>query len=266
MNRRALMVACVLTPVVTAGRAHAQPAIATTPPAAPAPAAPPLQVALDMDSVWRLDSSYRLLSTSRTATAVGVSLAYDVARLGGGGTLAATAGWQSESAGGDPGRGGVPGDDGPSPATAGTSGAVERASFQASVVTAGVVARWRLTRWLEPLARVTAGGAWGKLDMGLSDGTRWIGHAFSPQVAAGAGLRVHTAPSRLGALPGQPQIAAAAAVEGGFIAGAPMSFALAPPAPAQPTAAGPALATGTADVGRLGRAQPYLRVTFALLF
>lgn len=222
----------------------------------------PLQLAVDLDTLWRLDHGYRLFSTSRTASAAGVSAAYDVSRLGARGTLALVAGWQSESS--ETGGGAVAGDD-PRGGAAVASGPTH-ASFGADVASVGAVLRYRVLPWFEPHARVAVGGAWGDVAVTLSDGTRWSGHAWSPQASAGAGFRLRTTAARLGNLPGKPALAGAVAAEGGFIAGAPMSFSVRPPAPADAKVARDQIALAPVDIGKLDRSHPYLRLTLALLF
>jgi len=58
----------------------------------------------------------------------------------------------------------------------------------------------------------------------------------------------------------------AGAAEGGFIAGAPMAFSLHAPKPSDAQEAKDRIPTGSVDVGKLGRTQPYLRLSIALLF
>jgi hypothetical protein len=224
------------------------------------PPAVPLWLAIDFDTLWRRDSGYALFSSSHTDSAVGLSLGYDLARLGSRGTLAVVAGWQSEST--ETNRYVA----GPQSAAGATFAAVQDASFHADIFSLGAVARWRLLSWLEPHARVALGAASGSMSLTLSDGTSFSGHAWSPQVSAGAGFRLRSSAMRLQGLPSKPAFAVAATAEGGLIVGAPMAFSLHAPTPADADEAKDRIPTGAIDVGNLGRTQPYLRLSIALLF
>lgn len=212
-----------------------------------AEAATRFAVALDVDTLWRLDGAYRLVTRERAGTDVGLSLSYEARQVGRRGALAVELGWHPES-------------------LAEPFGGGHHAALDVDRISLAGLLRLRLLPWLEPHARLAVGGAFGTLAIRMQDGGSFEGDAFSAEAAAGAGVRLRSRAATLRNLPGRPRAALAATVEGGFSVGTSMRFAVAPPAPEDEDLARDRLVPDPVDVGRLGRAHPYLRVSAAVLF
>ncbi len=202
----------------------------------------PLSVALDIDTIWRLDDAYQSFASQRSGTDVGVTASYDVIRLFPRAVLALGLGWHTESL-----ARGLP------------SG--ESAVDIRTLSLSGVL-RWSLWSWLEPHARLALGSAWGTARLNINEPLE--GSAWSPQASAGAGFRLRSkAVIRLARGFG---LGFSAGAEGGFTVGGPMRLRLSRPEPDDEKLAKDRLAAAALDIGRLGRAHPYLRVSLAMLF
>jgi hypothetical protein len=250
MIARALIVSLLLAAAPVARAQPESTAVATAP--------TPFSLGLDLHTQWHLDRSHQLFSEDRATGATGLTLAYDLASFAGG-TLALAAGWQHEGdqrrwASATPEKG-----DGAS-ATLG-----ELASLDLDTLSVSAIVRWSLTSWLEPLVRVAADGTWAAATLRLDDRTSFESAAFSPGGSAGAGLRLRTPSTRVG-LPGRPLFAAAATVEAGFHAGAALSFNAHPRPTSDEKKAADQIPIGDTALGSLDQAEPYLRVSLAVLF
>jgi hypothetical protein len=227
-------------------------AAGVVPAGAPQPAAPelaasvppviPFALALDLETVWRLDQGYRLLGSARTADRSGVTLSYDVTRVGAG-TFALALGYHGES-------------------QAGTWAGGNDAALSVKSWSASAILRWGVTTWLESQLRIAGDLSSGELTLragasALDDSVRSLG------ASAGAGLRLRSGTARIVALPGNGLFALAGLIEGGFHAGQPLSFAALPAGGAAPDDRLPAPAV---PLGHLGRSYPYLRLSVALVF
>jgi hypothetical protein len=213
--------------------------------AQPAPRLP-LQLSLDVDTAWHLDSSYRLFSADRSDASGGVSVALDVHRLARG-TLAVGAGLHGGSDDASLYQGDL------------------QATLDVSTPSLFATLRWPVRRWLQPHVRLAVDGTWGKLVITPGDGNALVGHAFSPGGSAGAGFSLRTGTLTTALRGGTLGLAGAFIVEGGFHLGAPLNFDLTRQRPADDKLANDRLPAGSTGVGDLGRSQPYLRLSFALL-
>jgi hypothetical protein len=227
--------------LVTAGTARA----AETVVAQPAPALP-FQLSLDAETVWHLDRGYRVFSSDRSDAGGGYSAALDVARVARG-TLAVGAGLQG--------------------------GGAEQGLYQGQLrakldlLTPAIFAtlRWPVHRWFQPHLRVAADGTWAKLSLTPADGQTLSGRDFSPGASAGLGFSLRTSALRTAIRNGTVGLAAALIFEGGFHVGAPLGFEVTRNRPTDDKLANDRLPAGSTAVGDLGRSQPYLRISFALL-
>jgi hypothetical protein len=206
----------------------------------------PLQLGLDFDTTWHLDSSYRVLSSDRATGSGGASLALDVHRLGHG-TLALGAGIHGSSDAAD------------------LYGGQLAAKLELSTPSLFATVRWPVRPWLQPHVRVAVDGTWATLSLTSNNGDALVGHAFSPGASAGAGFSLRTGTLTTSLQGGTLGLAGALIVEGGFHLGAPLGFDVAHQAPADAKLAGDRLPASSTAVGDLGRSQPYLRISLALL-
>jgi hypothetical protein len=205
----------------------------------------PLLLSLDAETVWHLDPSYRLFSSDRSDTGGGASFRYDVRRLLRG-TLAIGAGLHGSS---------------------NSTRVLEGQNAELSIFTPSLsaVMHWPVHRWLEPELRVAVDASWTKMSLSTIDGASLSGRAFSPGASAGAGLILRTSSLATALRGGTLGLAGAFIIEGGFHVGTPLDFDLARSRPADDKLANDQLPTGSTAIGTLGRSQPYLRLSFALL-
>lgn len=223
----------------------ATPALAQPTVSAPAPE-PKLPLTLSVDShlQWHQDRSYRLFGTDRTGAAGGLSAALEVRRLGRG-ILDLGAGLHG---GGGSSRGGEIGE---------TDLSLLTPSLSATL-------RWPVGRWLQPQVRVAADLTWARLRLTMGEGSVLEDRAWSPGASAGAGLRLQTPTMSTGLRGGTWGLAVALIVEGGMHVGAPLSFQVARPKPADEKVAADRIPAASVPVGDLGRVEPYLRISLAL--
>jgi hypothetical protein len=214
--------------------------------AQPAPRLP-LQLSLDVDTAWHLDQSYRLFSADRSDGSGGFSVALEVHRLAHG-TLAIGAGLHGGTDDARLYQGDV------------------QAKLNVETPSLFATLRWPVRRWLQPHVRLAVDGTWGKLTVTAADGNNaLVGHSFSPGGSAGAGFSLRTGTLTTSLRGGTLGLAGAFIVEGGFHLGAPLGFDLTRQRPADDKLANDRLPAGSTGVGDLGRSQPYLRLSFALL-
>lgn len=205
-----------------------------------------VSVSVDFDTRWRLDDGYRIFDLSRTEAAPGLSAGYDLLRVGRRFTFAAAVGWQREAASNAVTSAGRANADFPTHVT-----------FVADDFYAAGIGRFALRSWLDATARVGGGATRARLALETADGT-FADRTWGAFASAGAGVRVHTSTLGVGALPAM-RFGLALAIEGGFVAGAPLSFSLADDGADK-------LASAPIPVGDLARAQPYLRVAVTARF
>jgi hypothetical protein len=203
-------------------------------------------VSLDVETQWHLDQSYRLFGTDRTATQSGISASLQVGRLAGG-MLELGAGFHGRSS------------------TAAFEGQNE-AKLDEGTPSLSALLRWAPYRWLEPHLRVAGDLTRAKLRLATSNSaTALEDTVWSPGGSAGLGLRLRTGTLMTALNGGKLGLAGALIIEGGFHLGVPYSFAVSPPAPSDQKLANDRIPAGRTPLGDLGRAQPYLRLSFALL-
>lgn len=224
----------------TAAPALAQSAVATE-------TAPrlPYTVSADAETQWHLDRSYRLFGTSRSDSVGGISASVQVGRLAGG-TLEVGAGYHSNN-------------------TNGVWAGQNEARLEEKTPSLSALLRWSPHRWLEPHVRLSADITRAQLRLTLGNGRILEDQQWAPAGSAGAGLRLRTGTLTTGLGGGKLGVAGAIIIEGGFRVGAPYSFDVATPAPADEKVAGDRIPAASTQVGNLERMQPYLRLSFALL-
>jgi hypothetical protein len=221
----------------------ATPALAQTVVERPAEPRLPLTLGIDVQTQWHVDRSYRLFGTSRADAGAGLSAALQVAQLGRGRLdLGAGVQWSSETA------------------TWEQNNDARRSQVTPSLA---AVLRWRVHRWFEPHLRVACDATRATLRLTTGDGVRYEDAVWVPGASAGAGFRLRTSPITM-ALGGRA-FAGALIVEGGFHVGPPLSFDLQREAPADKKLAADRIPAAATSVGDLGRTEPYLRISFALL-
>lgn len=213
-------------------------------------------LALEAQTEWQLDAGHRLFDGTRADTGGGVSLSYDLGRLGEATTAAVALGWNQRVSSS---RWGARAPEDGRSAGADTSLALETVSLSGLV-------RWSLAPWIEPHARVAIDGTRADVTLDLDDGVSLTGRSWSAGASAGFGFRLRTKASRLRTLPGDPALALAAAAEGGFHVGLPLTVDVARVPPADAKVAADQIPTGATHLGTLGRSFPYLRISAALLF
>ena len=235
------LVLLVLTlPLLAAGPALAEPQLSTRP-----ELRLPLTLSIDTETQWRVDDNYRLFGTDRSTNPGGISASLQVGRLAGG-TLELGAGYHGNT-------------------STGTFAAQNQAQLEERTPSVSALLRWPLHRWLEPHLRLAADITHAKLGLTLGTGTLLEDAVWSPGGSAGAGLRLRTGALSTSLNGGKLGIAGAFIIEGGFHVGAPYSFDVSSPKPANEKLANDRIPAGSTPLGSLGRAQPYLRLSFALL-
>jgi hypothetical protein len=237
----------VLTVVALAAVIFAWAAPASAQPTVQAqPEAPrlPLTFSVDMHRQWHLDRGYRLFSGDRSNGDGGVSVLYDVRRLGSG-TLSLGAGLHGND-------------------LTGTVASAHEADLGLLTASLSALLRFSPYRWLEPHVRLAGDLTRGDFGFTTSEGIKFSDHALSPGASLGAGLRLRTGTITT-ALGKGLGLAGALIVEGGFHYGAPLSFDLSPPRPSDEKVASDRIPSSPVSIGSLGTSQPYLRISFALL-
>jgi hypothetical protein len=222
--------------------ALAEPVVATQAP----PLRLPLTISLDADTQWHLDRSYRLFGTGRTDTAGGVSATLQVRRVAGA-MLEVGAGLHGRESG------------------RAVWGGVNQAELSELTPSLSALLRWPMHRWVEPHVRLTADVTHASLDLTMGNGLKLGDDVWVAGGSAGAGLRLRTSALSTGLAGGKLGIAFALAVEGGFHVGAPYSFNVAPPKPADDKIANDRIPATATSIGNFGRSQPYLRLSLSLL-
>jgi hypothetical protein len=213
--------------------------------AEPAPAHVPLTLSLDAHRAWHLDRSYRLFGTRRSDVEGGLSAALEVRRLGRGRLdLGAGVQWGSET---------------------GRWEQVNEARREQVTPSLAAVVRWPVHRWFEPHVRLAGDLTRARLRLTVSDGGVLEDRVWAPGASAGAGFRLRTGVITTALRGGTLGFAGALIVEGGYHLGAPLSFELGRQAPADKKVAADRIPAPGVPVGNLGRAEPYLRISFALL-
>jgi hypothetical protein len=235
---KALELALTLS-LLAAAPALAQPTVATK-----VEPKVPITFSIDAETRWRLDRGYRVLGTDRADSVGGVSLSVQVRRLAGG-MLEVGAGYHTNT-------------------SSGTWAGENLIKLEERTPSLSALLRWSPRRWLEPHVRLAADVTQAKLRLTLP-ARALEDELWSPGGSAGAGLRLRTPALTTGLAGGKLGIAAALIIEGGFRVGAPLSFDVAPPAPADQKVADDLTPASRTSLGDLGRAQPYLRLSFALL-
>ena len=227
--------------LLAAGPALAEPRISTRP-------EPQLlvTVSLDVETQWHLDRSYRLLGTDRTPTHSGLSASLQAGRLAGG-RLELGAGFHGNT-------------------STGPFAGQNEAQLEERTPSLSALLRWSPYRWLEPHLRVAADLTRAKLRLAMSNSATTLEDtAWSPGGSAGVGLRLRTGTLSTALNGGRLGIAGAVIIEGGFHLGLPYAFDVSSPKPSDEKLANDRIPAGSTPLGDLGRAQPYLRLSFALL-
>lgn len=223
----------------------ATPALAQTTVSAPAPEPKlPLTLSLDSQVQWHQDRSYRVLGTERASSDGGVTAALEVHRFGRG-ILDLGAGLRGGS-------------------DSSSSVAIGEADLMQLTPSLSAALRWRVRSWLQPQVRLAADLTWARLRLTTSDGGVLEDRAWSPGASAGAGLRLQTPTITTGPNGTGLGLALALIVEGGMHVGAPLSFAVERPKPADSKLAADRIPAASVPVGDLGRVEPYLRISLAL--
>ena len=235
---RALTVALILL--------VAAPALAQTETVSrPAELRVPLTLSIDTERQWHLDDSYRLFGTRRSELGGGLSAALEVKRFGRGRLdLGAGVQWSGDSA------------------TWEQDNDAHRELMTPSV---GATLRWAAHRWFEPHLRVAGDLTRAMLRVQMADGAGYEDKHWVPGASAGAGFRLRTKAIATALGGGKFGFAGAFIVEGGFHVGPPLSFELHRQAPADEKLAADQIPAASISVGGLGRTEPYLRISFALL-
>jgi hypothetical protein len=212
------------------------------------PSAPPrlpLTLSVDAHRQWHLDRSYRLFGTQRSDVTGGISAALQVRRLAGGFLdLGAGIHWSSYNARWEQGND------------------AERDEVTPSL---SAVLRWPVHRLIEPQVRVAGDLTRATLRLTMADGGVLEAGRWSPGASVGAGLRLRTPVVKTALGAGTVGFAGALIIEGGMHVGAPISFDLARQVPADKKLADDRIPAANVPVGDLGRTEPYLRISFALL-
>jgi hypothetical protein len=228
--------------MLAAGPALAEPQVSARP-------EPPsrLTASLDVETQWHLDQSYRLFGTDRTATQSGVSASLVAGHLAGG-LLELGAGFHGHTSA--------------APFNAGQN----QAHLEEYTPSLSALLRWAPYRWLEPHLRLAADLTRAQLRLTVSNSATVLEDTvWSPGGSAGVGLRLRTGRLATALNGGRMGIAGALIIEGGFHLGVPYSFSVSPPTPSDEKLANDGIPAGSTPLGDLGRAQPYLRLSFALL-
>jgi hypothetical protein len=238
--------AAVASPAPASAQSHAPEATAR----ASEQALGPFSLSVDVDSLWRRDPAYQLFTRNERDVGAGLSLGYDILRLGPRTSAALSVGWMAER---------MTSDTGPTPA-----------SLDVDNIRVGLAIRFAVRPWFEPLAQVALGASFGRASVTLGDpdfaSTGLLeGDTRSYCGRAGGGFRLRTGTARLESLP-LPPLAASLTVEGGFQVGTPMSAIVKEPPPEDDDVAADLIPRAATKLGRLGRTYPYVRVSFALLF
>jgi hypothetical protein len=206
----------------------------------------PVTVSLDVETQWHLDDSYRLFGTDRTPTHSGLSASLQAGRLAGG-RLELGAGLHGNTS------------------TAAFAGQNE-AQLEERTPSLTALLRWSPYRWLEPHLRVAADLTRARLRLTVSNSATTLEDTvWSPGASAGAGLRLRTGTMTTALNGGRFGIAGALIIEGGFHLGVPYTFSASAPRPGDEKLANDRIPAASTPLGNLGRAQPYLRLSFALL-
>jgi hypothetical protein len=211
----------------------------------PAEARLPLTLSIDAHRQWHVDQSYRLFGTRRSDVDPGLSASLEVARFARTRLdLGAGVQWSDDTA------------------TWEQTSQAERDQVTPSLSAA---LRWSVHRWFEPHLRVAGDVTRAKLKVTMSDGAVLEDALWAPGGSIGAGFRLRTGAVRTAPRAGGLAIAGAFIVEGGVHVGSPLSFDLARPSPADKKLAADRIPAASVPVGSLGRTEPYLRLSFALL-
>jgi len=205
----------------------------------------PFTFSIDAETQWHLDRSYRIFGTDRADSVGGVSASMQLRRVAGG-MLELGAGYHSNT-------------------SRGVFAAENEAKLEEKTPSLSALLRWAPYRWLEPHLRVAAEVTNAQLHLTMNNGRSMQDEVWSPAGSAGLGLRLRTGTLTTGLQGGKLGLAGALIVEGGFRLGAPFTFDVAPPAPGDKKLADDRIPAASTPVGTLDRAQPYLRISFALL-
>jgi hypothetical protein len=230
--------------------------------AAPALPAVPFTVGADLVSFYGRSDPMKLFSASAARATAGVSASYDLFHPGARTTVAVGAGWFGDH-------------------TDNSWGNTNRAALDVDTFYASAVARYGVLPWLEPMVRLTAGGAWGRANLGLGQGnqpffeddgggsTNWSltsdRRAASFTASAGAGLRLRSNPFRPSNTK-MPFFALSATIEGGYAVATAMSFTLTTPRPSDDKIADDRIPGTAIALGSVDRSRPYFRVGLGLHF
>jgi hypothetical protein len=205
----------------------------------------PLTLSIDAERVWHVDRSYQLFGTRRSDVGGGVSAALEVGRFARGLLdLGAGVQWSSDTAIWE-----------------------QDNEVQRELVTPSLAAalRWPVHRWFQPHLRVAGDLTHAKLRVAMGDGAVYADKRWVPGASAGAGFRLRTSAVQTALGGGKFGFAGAIIVEGGLHVGPPLSFDLERQAPADKKLAADLIPAAPTSVGGLGRTEPYLRISFALL-
>jgi hypothetical protein len=220
------------------------PALAqTTVTARPEPRAP-FTLSIDTQRQWHRDQSYRLFGTRRSDLDQGLSATVEVGRVGRG-LLDVGAGVQW------------------SDATATWGGGNEAKRDQITPLLSAAL-RWPVHRWFQPHLRVAGDLTRAHLRLTTNEGGVFEDRLWSPGGSVGAGFRLTTGTLSTALRGGGLGFAAALVFEGGMHVGAPLSFDVARPTPADKKVAADQIPAASVPVGDLGRTEPYLRISLAL--
>ncbi len=204
--------------------------------------------ALESQTRWHRDRAYHLFSDDRRHSADGLSLGYDLVRLGERGTLAVGVGWLNESLHGQ---------------WAGqNTGDLDVDTFQSNVL-----ARFSVLPWLAPHVRVALGGARAKVRLSRNNGGAepMTARSWSGTAQVGGGLRARSRAWKPGTSM-LPPLAVSLAVEGGFAFASPLSLSARPTPPSDEDEARDQIPGAAVDLGTLGRSHPYFALSLGLHF